>query len=163
VPGPLRASDTDRDRAVGVLKRSYLDGRLSTETFEVRVAQAHSARTTDALHALVDDLRGRWLAFETILRRPALAPAAAPAWATMLLSRSPRSRLVVGRSRTCAVILDEPSVSRRHALFERRDDVWRVADLGSTNGTYVDGVSIERAPVAPGMAVVLGDVVIELG
>ena len=49
-------------------------------------------------------------------------------------------RLVVGRSRECDVQLEDGNVSRRHFELVREDpDAWVVVDLGSTNGTEVNG------------------------
>jgi transcriptional regulator with PAS, ATPase and Fis domain len=69
-----------------------------------------------------------------------------------------RGRLVVGRGGDCDVVLDDASISRRHAAIEVGDDV-RVDDLGSANGTTVGGKR-----VAPGAPVVLGaGVALQLG
>jgi pSer/pThr/pTyr-binding forkhead associated (FHA) protein len=46
---------------------------------------------------------------------------------------------VIGRGEQCAVRLAEPAVSRRHARAEHREGRWLLSDLGSSNGTYVDG------------------------
>ena len=43
--GHLRASDADRDRAVSALSEAFQDGRITREEFELRSAQALSART----------------------------------------------------------------------------------------------------------------------
>lgn len=48
----------------------------------------------------------------------------------------------VGRGAHNEVVIAEDSVSDTHALLQRRDDGWYVADLGSTNGTYVGGVRL---------------------
>lgn len=53
--------------------------------------------------------------------------------------------LRIGRAPDCDLVLDHPSVSRRHAELRREHGAWRVRDLGSKNGTYVDG-----APVTDG-------------
>ncbi len=55
------------------------------------------------------------------------------------------SRVLVGKSPACDVRLVDPEVSRRHAAFEIDGARLRVTDLGSTNGTYVDRVSIVEA------------------
>jgi transcriptional regulator with PAS, ATPase and Fis domain len=55
--------------------------------------------------------------------------------------------VTVGRSPTCDVVIDEPSVSRRHALVHL--DGLRVEDLGSANGTRIGGAALSpNAPVA---------------
>ena len=53
----------------------------------------------------------------------------------------------VGRSHDCRVVLHAPSVSRHHALITIHDGAFSIRDLGSKNGTYVDGRLIGRTPV----------------
>ena len=50
-----------------------------------------------------------------------------------------RTPVVIGRMSTCDVVLADPNVSRRHAELRRDGTDWVVEDLGSTNGTLVDG------------------------
>jgi putative nucleotidyltransferase with HDIG domain len=52
------------------------------------------------------------------------------------------SVLRTGRLGSLEIVLDDSSVSRRHAEVRRADDGWYVRDLESTNGTYVNGVRI---------------------
>lgn len=54
-----------------------------------------------------------------------------------------RSHHLVGRSRACQLRLTAPDVSGTHASLTWADPCWMVRDLGSTNGTWVDG---ERMP-----------------
>jgi ABC-type multidrug transport system ATPase subunit len=49
------------------------------------------------------------------------------------------SSLVIGRAPDCDIVLAEPLVSRRHARLTRDGTRWRLADLGSWNGTFVNG------------------------
>ncbi|HEV3070161.1 MAG TPA: DUF3662 and FHA domain-containing protein [Solirubrobacteraceae bacterium] len=46
---------------------------------------------------------------------------------------------VLGRSRDCDIVLEDPGVSRRHAEIRPTEDDWVLADLGSTNGVRVNG------------------------
>jgi hypothetical protein len=71
-------------------------------------------------------------------------------------------RLVAGRSSECDVILDDSTVSRRHAAFVLRGDDWWVVDLDSTNGTRVNGVSATEQRVRPGDRIELGEAMLEL-
>jgi pSer/pThr/pTyr-binding forkhead associated (FHA) protein len=50
--------------------------------------------------------------------------------------------MTVGREADSDVRVNEPLVSRAHARLERRDDVWFVVDLGSTNLTRVNGEAV---------------------
>src|SRR5262245_57339973 len=52
------------------------------------------------------------------------------------------SRALVGKSPACDVRLTDAEVSRRHAALELVGRRLRITDLGSTNGTFVDGVAI---------------------
>ncbi|HEX6843485.1 MAG TPA: FHA domain-containing protein [Actinomycetota bacterium] len=63
----------------------------------------------------------------------------------------------VGRSPDSAVFLDDITVSRAHATFERRGDHdWFVRDLGSLNGTYVNGEQVDETALATGDEVQIG-------
>jgi len=64
--------------------------------------------------------------------------------------------LIVGRNPECAICLDDANVSRRHAAFIRIDDDWAVTDLGSTNGTRVNGNEVRRARLHDGDVVEIG-------
>ena len=63
---------------------------------------------------------------------------------------------VLGRSRDCDVVLDDPNVSRHHAELRREGGDWVVADLGSTNGIRVNGRRVERAALRGGDEITLG-------
>ena len=65
---------------------------------------------------------------------------------------------VVGRDPDCDIPLASRSVSRRHALVEKTPGGWVVRDLGSANGTRVNGARITEAPLVSGAAVRFGEV-----
>jgi hypothetical protein len=52
---------------------------------------------------------------------------------------------IVGREKVCDLVLDEESASRQHFRLVPKDDVFELEDLGSSNGTFVDGVREYRA------------------
>jgi FOG: FHA domain len=60
-----------------------------------------------------------------------------------------RGRLVIGRGSDCDLVLDEPEMSRRHAVIENSGDGLYLRDLGSSNGTYVNGVQVRNAVLHP--------------
>jgi pSer/pThr/pTyr-binding forkhead associated (FHA) protein len=53
----------------------------------------------------------------------------------------------VGRSRQCEIVLEDPNVSRRHAELRPSGGSWVFTDLGSTNGSRVNGRSVEGPTV----------------
>ena len=62
-----------------------------------------------------------------------------------------KERFILGRSKTQAdLVLEDPNVSRQHAAIERVGDAWFLADLGSTNGCYIDGQRVSRRQIADG-------------
>lgn len=67
-----------------------------------------------------------------------------------------RNRVIVGRSPEADVIVDFDDVSRNHAALWREGGTTNVRDLGSSNGTFVDGVRIGADPVPIGHGSTLG-------
>jgi DNA-binding CsgD family transcriptional regulator len=66
-------------------------------------------------------------------------------------------RCTVGSSSESDVVIEDPSVSRTHLLLEQLGDAWFVEDLGSRNGTYVNGQRISgRRVLRPGDEIRLG-------
>jgi hypothetical protein len=76
--------------------------------------------------------------------RPAAAPAADPA--PLFFPPGSGVRFTIGRTRDCDLCLTDLSVSRMHALLVRREDGWVLSDLGSHNGTRLNGWLV-REPV----------------
>ena len=65
----------------------------------------------------------------------------------------------IGRADYNDLVVPDPSVSTSHAKLQRREGVWVLVDLDSTNGTFVDGERVKGdAPLAPGATVRFGDV-----
>ncbi len=86
---------------------------------------------------------------------------APPAIAGSVFSLSPET--TIGRAAGCGVVIDDPRVSKLHVRFFRAADTWMVEDLGSTNGTILNGDVLEHAqPIIPGHRIQVGDVVMEL-
>jgi hypothetical protein len=63
---------------------------------------------------------------------------------------------VIGRSRECDLVLDDPNVSRQHAELRREDVGWAVHDLGSTNGIKLNGRRSRGGRLSPGDEITLG-------
>ncbi len=179
-PESLRASDAERDHAVGELRNEFVEGRLSHETFMYRMQTALDARHRGQLAGLFTDLpprrpgAGKLMArIRALLRTqqaagpsyeqappripppphawqgpPApLANSAPPLAAPAPLAFPPGSgvRFTIGRTRDCDLCLTDLSVSRMHALLVRREDGWMLSDLGSHNGTRLNGWLVREA------------------
>ena len=107
-------------------------------------------------------------AFDPATLKPKTAGAGGAVLATLLVRRGPLKgeRFTVsvpvaniGRADYNDVVVDHESVSQAHAKLQRRDEVWVLSDLGSTNGTTVDGVRLEdEMPLSPGSTITLGEV-----
>ena len=78
-----------------------------------------------------------------------------------LLVREGRA-FTVGRAATCDLPIQDPTVSRRHAELELAGAGVRVRDMGSTNGTYLDGTRITDALVTSGSHIAFGKVDFEV-
>jgi len=67
-----------------------------------------------------------------------------------------RDRVLVGRDPSCDVVIDDKSVSRRHAALERRGAAFVVVDQGSANGSFVNGEQVSEASLYDGQELRLG-------
>lgn len=67
---------------------------------------------------------------------------------------------VIGRSRGVAVSLDDDSISRQHCRVTRRRDTVEIEDLGSSNGTYVNGMRVSQLVLQDGDKIRIGDTTI---
>jgi DNA-binding NtrC family response regulator len=105
---------------------------------------------------------------QTKLRRAGEAEAAAPAGRLRIRERGgaggrertvalPAGGLSVGKAAGNDLVLSDPFVSAHHLRLEPRGGRWLVADLGSTNGTFLSGARVERAELPPGATLLLGD------
>jgi FHA domain/Domain of unknown function (DUF1707) len=153
----VRASDRSRDRTSAALARAAGEGFLSLDTLSLRLDAALAARDVHRLDELVADLP--WYrqppaavlrAFRRWLAEPVepIAVLAVPAGAAML---------VVGRAPDCDVAIEDREVSRHHARLRRTAEGWDVLDLGSTNGTWLNGRRITSAVAQPGDLLQLAD------
>ena len=64
--------------------------------------------------------------------------------------------VMVGRDRTCSIVLSHPAVSRKHARITASGTQLLLEDLKSANGTYVNNARVERAQLKPGDVVRFG-------
>ena len=158
-PVPWRPSERDRELVVGALRAGTIDGRISPETFSHRLERAYSARSRSELDELLADLPPRGVLERLVLGAVArvargMAKLRA-AWHEPLGDRLalPRAgaELLLGRSASCDCRVGDPDVSRHHARIRHDGERWLVADLGSLNGTCLNGWRItEETEVRPG-------------
>lgn len=107
-------------------------------------------------------------------RRRAKAPAAAatPTGPSHLVAVDPehlagieytlQDGMTLGRG-DATIVLDDGFLSGKHARFDHRDGQWSVADLGSTNGTYVNNVKVDQVThLDLGDRVQVGNVILEV-
>jgi len=69
-----------------------------------------------------------------------------------------QDQVLVGRETTCDVVLNDGSVSRKHARLEKRGRSWMVVDQGSANGTFVDSQRIAETTLRSGQELRFGAV-----
>lgn len=146
---PARLSDAERDKVLQVLRDGVALGRLSHDTFVHRMELALAARRSDELAALVADLPR-----ENRFARAVFGTVEAVSGFTVRLRRAWRSEklpklllphgvhghpLRVGRDPANGLRLNHESVSRVHAELRQQGGMWVLRDLGSTNGTTVNG------------------------
>jgi pSer/pThr/pTyr-binding forkhead associated (FHA) protein len=88
-----------------------------------------------------------------------------PGQALLLVKRGPNAGstfllqkdvATCGRDPSSDVFLDDVTVSRKHAEIHRREDGFFVRDVGSLNGTYVNGDSVEETKLTSGDEVQVG-------
>ena len=89
-----------------------------------------------------------------LIQRVRLVVVTGPDAGTTCTSSSPR--VVIGTHATASLVLTDPTASRFHCEIELDEHRVRVHDLGSSNGTLLDGVRVERAIVGAGNVLTLG-------
>jgi len=67
-----------------------------------------------------------------------------------------KPKLVVGREPSCDVPIDNLGISRQHCAFLSKGEAFIVQDLGSSNGTYVNGVKVTERFLNDGDEVIIG-------
>lgn len=154
---PARLSDAERDQALRVLRDGVAMGRLSHDTFIRRMELALAARRADELAALTADLprdnRFARLVFGTVEAVSGFTVRLRRAWQAerlpkLLLPHPDNGHpLRIGRDPASGLRLTHDTVSRAHAELSRQGGMWVVRDLGSTNGTTVNGRRVIGAAV----------------
>ncbi len=71
--------------------------------------------------------------------------------------------MTIGRSPRATLVIEDDYCSSRHARVFREDDTWKVEDLGSTNGTFLDDAKLtEPEDFLPGSRITMGATSLEM-
>jgi hypothetical protein len=168
-----RPSDAERDRALAILRDGAGTGRLSHDTFIRRMNFVLRAQSRRELANATHDLPGTepravQLLNRLLARIPRLTltarTAALPVRPQGLALPAPGSPTVrIGRGPGATLRMADLSVSRFHAELRHVDDGWLLRDLGSMNGTHLNGLRITTpARVRPGDHIRFGAVTYHL-
>ncbi|GAB7183533.1 DUF1707 and FHA domain-containing protein [Kitasatospora sp. Ki12] len=165
--GRIRPSDAERDQALGVLKDGAGSGRLSHDTFLGRMDIVLQANSRSELDAAVAGLPTggpvERFVLRTVGRVSGFGDRINRAWRTerlpgLSLPQAGAGTLTIGRIPGSGLRLHNASVSRSHAELRQENGDWVLYDLGSTNGTHVNGRRIAGGVrVRPGDQVRFGD------
>lgn len=69
-----------------------------------------------------------------------------------------KSEIIIGRDATCDIVINDAEISRRHSKMTMQGNGYVLEDLGSTNGTFVDGQRLMGPhPLQPGELVLFGE------
>ena len=69
-----------------------------------------------------------------------------------------KSPFTIGKGRSCDMRFGDPTVSRQHLEITSAGDAYSVRDLGSTNGTKINGTRIMEAFLSPGARIQVGNI-----
>lgn len=169
----VRAFGSSRRRLAEVLNAAFAEGLLSEQTYSYRVAMLYGPKLIDQQRLIGDLTLRRHIDDATVSVRRAWNALVASVGA--LVSRrqcSPRLLLaldsverpefLIGRHSRCDVVLDDLTVSRRHARLTLRDGSWVIQDLASTNGTSLNGMLVRRAALRCGDVIRLGNQAVQI-
>lgn len=164
----VRVCDADRDRVIAELRERVADGSLAHESFVFRVDAALRARSRGDLAEIVSDLPGpRRSPARAVLGRVAEAGRAtrrrladylqAPRPLAFVLPSGAQKSFTIGRDADCDLVLADMTVSRSHAGLRREAGRWLLSDVGSTNGTRINGWRVtEPVPLRAGDKITFG-------
>jgi pSer/pThr/pTyr-binding forkhead associated (FHA) protein len=76
---------------------------------------------------------------------------------TRVQTQPPDSGVTIGRAFDNQIVVNNPQVSRHHAVLEKEGRTWVIRDLGSANGTYVNGRRVRRQVLSPHDEVCVAD------
>lgn len=165
--GSVAVRDEDRVQALAALRTGMAQGRVSQGTFARRMEVVITAQEAAEITAVISDLPFRTAPGRmerTVGRVWSLKQRLRHAWQAerhplLVLPKSSRYPMSVGRAPGSVLRISDISVSRFHAQLQAVGTQWTVRDIGSANGTWVNGSRVIGAmPIAPGDLVRFGAV-----
>jgi two-component system, cell cycle response regulator len=149
-------SDDQKTQKLAVMKGEEPAPRSSNRPSLVEWSDEESStRTTDASIAVVPPvgpLVNRTRAVVTVVSGPSTG---------RVFSLEPGApEMVIGRGKDAQVRIDDAGASRAHARIVPTDEGYAIEDMGSTNGTFVDGRRIDRVPLRSGDRIHVGPSVV---
>jgi hypothetical protein len=166
-----RPSDAERDQALEVLREGAGSGRLSHDTFVRRMTFVLRAQSRSELAHATRDLPRResglariWSGFAARMPRLRRTPeVSVPQLPGLALPGTAAGPVRIGRGPGATLRLADDTVSRCHAELRHVDGGWVLADVGSMNGTHLNGLRITSpVSVRPGDHVRFGTVAYRL-
>ncbi len=145
--------DSDRVRALTALREGVSRGKVSHDTFQRRMEVVVTAADGGEISAVLKDLptrRQRSRVVRTIGRASAFQQRVRQAWdieryPELVLPRPGRHPMSIGRAPGSVLRISDISVSRFHAQLKGVGGTWTVRDIGSANGTWVNGARVVGA------------------
>lgn len=124
----------------------------ASETTNISLPTFHNASEPAVIYALNEDERN--------------AVAALPKGSALLIAHTGPNKgarflldtdvSIAGRHPNADIFLDDVTVSRKHAKFERSGQGFTLSDIGSLNGTYINGDRIDSITLTNGVQVQIG-------
>ncbi|MFH1262141.1 MAG: GGDEF domain-containing protein [Pseudomonadota bacterium] len=74
--------------------------------------------------------------------------------------RIEKGSVTIGRADDADIVISDEGISRKHFRIDRHENSFTVTDLGSTNGTYVNGAPIKQSTLRDGDKITAGDVIL---
>ena len=140
VPDPSEISNPDIDYAHTMILFNPLPAQQDEQLREVKSGVSGEPRISPGLNVMFEETDGYSPGKRYTIAKPVT---------------------IIGRSKS-EILLDDPEVSRRHAAIEVYGEKVVIKDLGSTNGTFLNGLSVKMSLVKDGDAIQVGNTILKM-
>ena len=139
----VRASDSERERTVELLRRHSVDGRLTLEEFAERIGVAYEAKTREELDELTRDLPAETAALPARRGKPTR-------WMVSVMGGTDRrGRFRLGSRTAVVALMGGANIDLRHAELDGPDiEMVVVSMMGGANIVVPEGVEVELSGFA---------------